>query len=463
MHDGKGEKIRLYEADTPESHQDFGQKAKTFTSDMVFGKTVEVKPADTDRYGWTVGVVYLDGGKCLNDTYDALGRLLTVTRDGILIEEYGYDANGNRVSQTSTVRGISRSLTYSDDNRLLTAGDVSCEHGADRFLTKIIQGASETDYLCSSRGELLRAALPNGRVIEYVYDPLGRRIAKKVDGAITEKYLREGMTRLLAVFDENDQILMRFSYADGRMPLAVTRWDLNYFLFYDQAGSLRMVTDPVGTLVKRVEYDSFRNILSGSSPDFAVPFGFAGGLCDPDTGLVRFGYRDYDPDTGRWTAKDPILFAGGDANLFGYVRNDPINLLDPIGQKTYVVTMSDYGNCYRTLSRPAADLYHPASGLSRLPAFTVIVNRVDAAWCGPYQVSCGTVPQSSTEIFYGAVSCRTFTLVKAPLEMYPMYQKTPVPVASAAFTVAMLTPARLIDTPTSGWVTFVADWYLPHM
>jgi RHS repeat-associated protein len=62
-----------------------------------------------------------------------------------------------------------------------------------------------------------------------------------------------------------------------------------------------------------------------------VPFGFAGGLHDRDTGLVRFGARDYDPVIGRWTAKDPIDFAGGDANLYGYVGNDPITFVDPLG------------------------------------------------------------------------------------------------------------------------------------
>lgn len=63
-----------------------------------------------------------------------------------------------------------------------------------------------------------------------------------------------------------------------------------------------------------------------------MPFGFAGGLHDRDTGLVRFGYRDYDPDTGRWTAKDPILFAGGDTDLYGYCLNDPVNKIDPDGE-----------------------------------------------------------------------------------------------------------------------------------
>jgi uncharacterized protein RhaS with RHS repeats len=46
---------------------------------------------------------------------------------------------------------------------------------------------------------------------------------------------------------------------------------------------------------------------------------------------VRFGYRDYDPDTGRWTAKDPIFFDGGDTDLYGYVQNDPVNFVDPAG------------------------------------------------------------------------------------------------------------------------------------
>ena len=84
-------------------------------------------------------------------------------------------------------------------------------------------------------------------------------------------------------------------------------------------------------MIKSIEYDSFGNILSDSNPTFAVPFGFAGGLHDRDTGLVKFGFRDYDPDIGRWTAKDPIFFAGGDTDLYGYVLNDPINFTDPFG------------------------------------------------------------------------------------------------------------------------------------
>lgn len=79
-----------------------------------------------------------------------------------------------------------------------------------------------------------------------------------------------------------------------------------------------------------MDYDEFGRVLVDTNPGFQ-PFGFAGGLYDADTGLTRFGLRDYDAYTGRWTSKDPILFAGGDANLFGYVMNNPLNLLDPFG------------------------------------------------------------------------------------------------------------------------------------
>jgi RHS repeat-associated protein len=67
-----------------------------------------------------------------------------------------------------------------------------------------------------------------------------------------------------------------------------------------------------------MDYDVWGNLISDSSPGFQ-PFGFAGGLYDTDTKLVRFGARDYDPQTGWWTAKDPIQFNSGDTNLYAYV------------------------------------------------------------------------------------------------------------------------------------------------
>lgn len=107
--------------------------------------------------------------------------------------------------------------------------------------------------------------------------------------------------------------------------------EAKYYLAYDQVGSLRIVADVEGNIVKQIDYDSFGNIINDTNPAFNVPFGFAGGLYDKDTGLVKFGFRDYDSDTRRWTAKDPIGFAGGDVDLYGYCLNDPINFIDSLG------------------------------------------------------------------------------------------------------------------------------------
>ena len=67
-----------------------------------------------------------------------------------------------------------------------------------------------------------------------------------------------------------------------------------------------------------------------TNPGFQ-PFGYAGGLYDHDTGLVRFGQRDYDPETGRWTVPDPLGVSGPDTNVYAYSANDPVNVVDPSG------------------------------------------------------------------------------------------------------------------------------------
>ncbi len=128
-----------------------------------------------------------------------------------------------------------------------------------------------------------------------------------MDGVIITKYLWQELTRLLAVYDGCDSLLMRFNYAEGRLPPAMEKDGVLYYLAWERAGSLHAVADSGGNVIKRIDYDAFGNILADTNSDFDVPFGFAGGLHDRHTKLVRFGYRDYNPDTGRWTAKDSIL------------------------------------------------------------------------------------------------------------------------------------------------------------
>ncbi|MBG0791889.1 MAG: RHS repeat-associated core domain-containing protein, partial [Desulfovibrionaceae bacterium] len=77
--------------------------------------------------------------------------------------------------------------------------------------------------------------------------------------------------------------------------------------------------------------------IADSNPGLRVPIGFAGGLHDRDLGFVRFGWRDYDTFTGRWTAPDPIGDRGGDPDWYGYCLDDPVNANDPTGLLVFLL------------------------------------------------------------------------------------------------------------------------------
>jgi YD repeat-containing protein len=163
-------------------------------------------------------------------TYDPPGQLLMVSKDGSLVEEYQYGPNGTRTYEMNTLRGISgRVFIYSDEDHLLTAGETTNHYNVDGFLAEKKDNEDVSTYEYSSSGELLRVKLPDSRMIEYIHDPLGRRIAKKVNGAVTEKYLWQGLTRLLAVYNGSDNLLIRFEYADARMSIAMTIGGSKYY------------------------------------------------------------------------------------------------------------------------------------------------------------------------------------------------------------------------------------------
>ena len=116
-----------------------------------------------------------------------------------------------------------------------------------------------------------------------------------------------------------------------------------YRIVSDHLGSVRLVVHASsGGVAQRIEYDAFGVVTLDTNPGFQ-PFGFAGGLYDADTGLVRFGARDYDAEVGRWTAKDPIGFGGGDPNLYGYVLADPVNLYDSSGNAAHILVGAAIG------------------------------------------------------------------------------------------------------------------------
>ncbi|SFV51568.1 odd Oz/ten-m homolog 4 [hydrothermal vent metagenome] len=263
-------------------------------------------------------------------TFDDMGRLTEVQKDDTVVEQYTYDNNGNRAS--ATINGVTTTGSYTLDDQLLVYGDNTYLYNDDGYLTQKTTPNGATTYEYGTLGELRKVVTPT-QTIEYLHNANNQRVAKKVDGQIVEKYLWANLTTLLAVYDGSDNLVQRFEYADGRMPIAMMANGQKYYLHYDQVGSLRAVSDSSHNIVKEIVYDTYGNILSDSDEAFKVPFGFAGGLYDKDTKLTRFGYRDYDAYTGKWTARDPIDFGGGDSNLYGYVLGDPISGFDSSGLK----------------------------------------------------------------------------------------------------------------------------------
>ena len=145
-------------------------------------------------------------------------------------------------------------------------------------------------------------------------------------------FLYQNQLNPVAELDGTGAVVSRFVYASkGNVPDYMVKGGVTYRIISDHLGSSRLVVNTAtGTIVQRMDYDEFGQVITDTNPGFQ-PFGFAGGLYDRDTKLVRFGARDYYAETGRWTIKDPIRFAGGDTNLYGYVVNDPVNFIDPDG------------------------------------------------------------------------------------------------------------------------------------
>ncbi len=129
------------------------------------------------------------------------------------------------------------------------------------------------------------------------------------------------------------RILPRRRVRSSRDRDSITRDRRNgvtYRIVTDNQGSVRLVVNAeTGDVAQRLDYDSFGRVLRDTNPGFQ-PFGFQGGLYDPDTGLVEFGCRWYDAETGRWISKDPILLEGG-WNVYAFCDNDPVNRMDPSG------------------------------------------------------------------------------------------------------------------------------------
>jgi RHS repeat-associated protein len=288
--------------------------------------------------------------------YDDAARLERVTKDGIETARYTYDANGNRLSK-ETPSGI-ETATYDDQYRLLTYGTKSYTWTADGELESIVDSAtSETTLLqYDALGNLQRVDLPNGDVVEYVIDGENHRVLKKVNGAVERGWVYRDAMQPVAEIDAAGAPASYFAYAEGvNVPELALGPGSTRRLLKDHLGSPRLVVDVAsGAVVQRLALDEFGVVTSDSAPGLQ-PFGFAGGLYEPAANLVRFGARDYDAGVGRWTGRDPILFAASGVNQYEYARSDPINLvdfngLDPTHAECLAMADEEFDRCWNDCS-----------------------------------------------------------------------------------------------------------------
>ena len=264
--------------------------------------------------------------------YEINGKLTGVKKNGAVTASYSYDSNDNRLSGpigTTT-------YTYDSQDRLVTRssglGTYSYEYTANGELKSKATGAQTVHYDYDSIGNLKKVTLADGTVIDYVADGSNRRVGKKVNGTWARKLLYLDELRPIAELDASNNVSSAFVYGGtATTPQYMVKGGATYRIVKDYLGSPRLVVNVAdGTIVQRMDYDEFGKVIQDTNPGFQ-PFGFAGGVYDPQTGLVRFGERDYDPEVGRWTTKDPLGLAAG-VNVYAYVYGDPINLVDPTGQ-----------------------------------------------------------------------------------------------------------------------------------
>jgi RHS repeat-associated protein len=193
-----------------------------------------------------------------------------------------------------------------------------------------------TEYVWDYRNRLTSVLFKDAqgavaKTIDYLYDVDNQRIGKRIDGAVTERYVLD-RNQIALVFDGNGNQTHRYLYGTqidqvlaDEAP-ARTLWALG-----DNQGTIRDLIDNGGNLVEHLTYDSFGKVISTPITDFR--YGYTGREQDSETGLDYYRARYYDAANGKFISEDPIGFEAGDGNLSRYVGNSPTNFIDPDGNR----------------------------------------------------------------------------------------------------------------------------------
>ena len=232
---------------------------------------------------------------------------------------YTYDPVGNRLSEQ--IGATITNLSYNALNEL-TASDAP--------------STAATTYQWDAEHRLVSTTSGN-QITQLTYDGYGHctGIRQSADGTETSNRLFLWAGGQIREEHLPDGTVSKRFFPQG-VTLETGATAGAYFYTRDHLGSIRELTDSTGSIRARYSYDLYGRPthLSG---DLDADFGFAGMLYPPELGLNMTGFRAYDPDIGRWLSRDPLKDAEQKQgpNLYAYVANNPVNLIDPNGKAEF--------------------------------------------------------------------------------------------------------------------------------
>ena len=246
---------------------------------------------------------------------------------------YEYDKAGNRtkIAGSWARTGMPEPITttsYDTDNRQLTFGDKMLAYDDNGNLQSITDSNGTTLYGWNARNQLVGISGPSVNA-SFVYDGLGRRQKKTINGSLTE-FLYDGLN---PVQETSGATILANILPGLGIDEFLTRTDVvagatSNFLT-DALGSPIAATDNAGVVQTEYTYEPFgTTIYSGSSNTSSYQYT---GRENDGTELFYYRNRYYHPHLQRFVSEDPIEFNGGEVNLFTYVTNSPSTFRDPHG------------------------------------------------------------------------------------------------------------------------------------
>ena len=272
----------------------------------------------------------------LSDThtvgYDDMGRVDSYT-DALGSIAYVYDDNGNRSQQTVLGTTIDFSID-SASNRITqaTSGGAQIDYGYDANGSRTSDSTDQRVYTYDASGRLA-SFNSTAHSATYLYDGLGQRVQKTVDGAVS-RYAYDLDGKLIAEYNRYNVIVGETIYL-GTMPVAIVSGSVIYAVHADWRDAPRQVDDANQVAVWAWDPAPFGGGAPNQRPSgqlfkFVYNLRYPGQYYDDETGQFYNHARYYDPALGRYLESDPIGLAAG-INTYAYALNNPMNFIDPLG------------------------------------------------------------------------------------------------------------------------------------